>query len=415
MSVEVLPLGFKCNIACPYCYQETPRVMGAGAPPPYDLEKMKAALRQEGGKFTVFGGEPLLVPLEDLKALWQFGMDEFKSKVKPGERVNSVQTNGTLITQEHIKAFKEYDVGVGMSVDGPGALNDARWAGDLQRTREATTKSLWALYTLLIQQQNPAIIVTLTQHNASAERLPKLLDWFRELSRKGLRHVNLHLLEIEHESLRASLELSEDETVNALISCAQLQNELPMKFAPLTDMLALLRSRPEEANCVWNGCDPYTTAAVHGVDGEGNRRNCGRTLKEGVNWVKADVPGYERYVALALTPQEYGGCQGCRFFFACKGQCPGTAEEGDWRGRTEHCGVLIRVFTYLEGVLEANGEVPASKVPGQAERVGQMIAAWTSGRSRPSAGHGDGPHGDHTDVVKPVQTHGDHTDKGLQW
>jgi len=34
-------------------------------------------------------------------------------------------------------------------------------------------------------------------------------------------------------------------------------------------------------------------------------------------------------VALAATPHAHGGCRDCRFFLMCKGQCPGTAIDGD--------------------------------------------------------------------------------------
>ncbi len=75
-------------------------------------------------------------------------------------------------------------------------------------------------------------------------------------------------------------------------------------------------------SCIWNACDPYTTQAVRGVAGQGQRNNCGRTNKDGIDFGKADTPGYERYLALYQTPQEAGGCSGCSFFLMCKGQCP---------------------------------------------------------------------------------------------
>ena len=54
---------------------------------------------------------------------------------------NGIQTNGVLINDEHIRMFRDYKVHVGVSVDGPGELNDSRWAGTLERTREATAKT----------------------------------------------------------------------------------------------------------------------------------------------------------------------------------------------------------------------------------------------------------------------------------
>jgi len=82
---------------------------------------MKAAIKAEGGPFALFGGEPLLVPEHDLESLWSWGLEQFG--------YNTVQTNGTLINDEHIRMFKAYKVSVGISIDGPGELNDLRWHG----------------------------------------------------------------------------------------------------------------------------------------------------------------------------------------------------------------------------------------------------------------------------------------------
>ncbi|MCA9699014.1 MAG: 4Fe-4S cluster-binding domain-containing protein, partial [Myxococcales bacterium] len=66
MTVELRPLGVRCNLACSYCYQDPQRQLGAQTPP-YDLEAMLAAVDAAGQPFSLFGGEPLLVPLADLE------------------------------------------------------------------------------------------------------------------------------------------------------------------------------------------------------------------------------------------------------------------------------------------------------------------------------------------------------------
>ena len=125
-------------------------------------------------------------------------------------------------------------------------------------------------------------------------------------------------------------------------------------------MRRMLLGQDSNAACVWTACDPYTTQAVRGVEGHGQRSNCGRTNKDGIDFVKGNKPGYERYLALYATPQEVGGCQDCRFFLMCKGQCPGTAIDGDWRNRTEHCEVWKAVYGLLETELVAEGKNPLS-------------------------------------------------------
>ncbi len=47
MSIEVRPLGVKCNIQCQYCYQNPQRDAG-NIPTTFDLPRMKAALDRAG-------------------------------------------------------------------------------------------------------------------------------------------------------------------------------------------------------------------------------------------------------------------------------------------------------------------------------------------------------------------------------
>ena len=128
-------------------------------------------------------------------------------------------------------------------------------------------------------------------------------------------------------------------------------------------------------------CDPYTTESVHGVGGDGTRHNCGLTDKEGIHFQKPDETGFERYIALYHTPHEYGGCQGCRFFLVCKGQCPGTAIDGDWRNRTEYCEVWKRLFTRFESELIADGKVPISQHPERESWETETLAMWADGHN----------------------------------
>ena len=115
MAVELRPLGVRSNLQCQYCYQH-PQRDADNIASRYDLEKMKKKARREGGHFALFGGEALLMPEEGLEHLWAWGLE------KSGR--NGMQTNGTLINANHVRMFKKYKVHVGISVDGPGDLND---------------------------------------------------------------------------------------------------------------------------------------------------------------------------------------------------------------------------------------------------------------------------------------------------
>jgi uncharacterized protein len=347
----------------------------------YDIEAMKAAVLREGGPFSLFGGEALLMPKADLEALWSWGLEKFGS--------NGVQTNGTLIDEAHIALFKAYKVDVGISVDGPAELNDARWSANLAKTREATARSQAAIETLCREGIPPGLIVTLHRGNASAEKLPALCEWFRHLDRIGVRHARLHVLEVDSPMVRQTYALSAEASIAALLRLHGLeQAELTsLRFDVFKDMRAMLLGRDEKTTCVWNACDALATQAVRGIEGNGQATNCSRTNKEGIDFVKADASGFERYLALYHTPQQHGGCKDCRFFLMCKGQCPGTAIDGDWRNRSESCEVWKGLYEHLEQELLRAGQVPLSCRPQQLRAVEEIfIRRWENGRNSSIAG-----------------------------
>ncbi|HEX8773827.1 MAG TPA: radical SAM protein [Pyrinomonadaceae bacterium] len=373
MTVELRPLGVHCNIACQYCYQNPQRDAG-NMGKRYDIETMKRAITEEGGPFTIFGGEPLLVSENDLEELWAWGLERFGR--------NGIQTNGTLINEAHVRMFKRYNVHVGISIDGPGELNDVRWSGSLEKTRADTARTETAIARLCQEGIPPTLIVTLHRNNATTDKLPLMHEWFRRLDRMGIRSARLHVLESENQLIRQKYALGMEENIQALLSFAALEAELRgMRLDIFQDMEDLLQGHDGKVSCVWRACDPYTTSAVRGVEGSGQRSNCGRTNKDGIDFVKAAQPGYERYIALYNTPQQSGGCLDCRFFLMCKGQCPGTAIDGDWRNRTEHCSTWIRLFEHVEQRLLDRDIVPLSLAPERLEVEKILLLNWAVGRN----------------------------------
>ena len=365
----------------------------------YDLPRMKDAIRDEGRPFTLFGGEPLLMDRSDIEEMWRWGLEHFGG--------NSIQTNGTLIDDDFVRMFKRYKVQVGLSIDGPGELNDARWCGSLENTRRSTARVEAVIDMLCREGIPPSIIVTLSRTNAASRRLEVLCGWIRTLDAAGIRRMRLHILESESGRIRDSYGLSESENLQAFSSLARLENELiNIRFDVFDDIRNMLLGRDDRATCTWTGCDPYTTGAVTGITGNGDRSNCGRTNKDGIDYTKADEAGFERYLALYLTPQDAGGCRDCRFFLQCKGQCPGTSLEGDWRNRSEHCGVWMGLYQQFEHEMVQSGLEPISLSPRRPALEQAFMSAWAAGNQPSLAAllesSGDGVTPNQTLVALPV-------------
>lgn len=383
MTIEYLPVGIKCNLKCTYCYQEPMREAGNFAAP-LNFVRVKQALERTGTDFALFGGEPLLAPMDHLDEIFAYGYEKHKK--------NGIQTNGLLISPSHVELFKKYNVQVGVSIDGPGELNRAR-CNDFD-----TQVILDNIRDLMRERVPTSLIVTI--HALNFKGMERLLCFFSEMESIGLRYINLHNLEVDNQETDATLYLNNDENYDAFTRIYDYSKGGNVLFQPFDDINKLLTAPKPSTACIWGACDPLTTPAVHGVDPAGNLTNCGRTNKDGINYLKSSgSSSLERYQALSRTHWEKGGCKDCDFFFACKGQCPGTAIDGDWRNRTRDCEFWWSLIAYQRLDLVKNGVQVLDLDKANAEFINQ-IECGSCGSSS-SSPHGDIPHGD---------SHGDHTD-----
>ena len=123
------PTGPICNLDCEYCFFLSKEMLYPGDRFRMADELLETYLRQLleshlTPEVTVAwqGGEPTMM-----------GLDFFKRSVelveqlrRPHQRISySIQTNGVLIDESWAGFFKENNVLVGVSVDGPRALHDA--------------------------------------------------------------------------------------------------------------------------------------------------------------------------------------------------------------------------------------------------------------------------------------------------
>ncbi len=200
----------------------------------YDLDVVFDSAIRMKAQLRLFGGEPLLMPVGDLERVFAWSQQQ---KHRP-----SIQTNGSLITEEHITLFVKYGVSVGISIDGPGELNELRRHGNATRTLEATSRSLSAIERLVQLKRPPGLIVTLHRSNASPERADALVRWMRDLDAMGVRSARLHMLETESEEVRRNHALTDADLAAILLKLLRLERELvTLRFDIFSDMKAMLR------------------------------------------------------------------------------------------------------------------------------------------------------------------------------
>ena len=182
MHAEISPAGELCQLSCHYCYQGGMRGPGNFGRDSYDFEAIKRTMEYYGvSDLTLFGGEPLLVPMSRLAELFAYGHERFGG--------SNIQTNGELITEEHIKLFKLYRVTVGTSLDGPDELNDVRWNGTLEATRAATATIEAHIDRLCREGIRTSVIVPLHRLNGTAAKFDRLQEWIKGLAEVGIRSI----------------------------------------------------------------------------------------------------------------------------------------------------------------------------------------------------------------------------------
>lgn len=386
MTTEVRPVGVSCQLQCSYCYETSLR--DAQAVHKYDRKAVLAAIDKLDSPYSLFGGEALILNLTDLEELLKIAHDKWG--------YSGVQTNGTLITERHIELFTTYKTHIGISLDGPDELNDSRWAGTAEATKKLSARTHWAIKTLCERAADhphllPSIIVTLHAGNASQERFPRLVEWFRELDALGVKHMNLHIMELDHKA--DELYLPQDELADRLIDLWNLQDTFAnLQFTKFREVLDLLQGDDSNVVCVWRGCDPLNTGAVNGIENDGAPSICSRNHKGGTNWLPAEGSGtptnfighpggrhYERQIALQMSPQEHGGCAECPFFLVCQGNCPGESEDGDWRKRSHYCRTYVRLFEEGARRLREQGIEPLNDWKHRKHLEDLLVLHWQAG------------------------------------
>ncbi len=130
-TIETAPLGLLvlqpttfCNIDCRYCYlsqrsenhRMSPHTVQAVARFVRDIP-----LRDQRLSVVWHAGEPLAAPV----AFYETAFRTLKAEAGPIEFEHHIQTNATLINDEWCALFKQWGVHVGVSIDGPKAINDA--------------------------------------------------------------------------------------------------------------------------------------------------------------------------------------------------------------------------------------------------------------------------------------------------
>lgn len=309
IKLLVLRLTERCNLRCAYCYAARDNE------PDFEMDEQTALRAVElccppGGSLRIqfTGGEPLL-KLELMEVVAAFG------RVTGRTLVLSVQTNGTLLTEEACQRLKAIRCGVGVSLDGIGEANCLRVFPDGAASFDAVVQGIQNL-----GQADMICGITAVVTKVNARYLGQLgdlalylgnaagvgLDLFRPLGRGAERELSP-----DPKELAAGLYALKEKT--RMLA----QAKIPFRFRELER----LHRRRAMTACGETYCYAQTNNSL-AVDGRGDCWPCsslaGRdgyllgNIRNGLpqrNWNINDLAAPER-------------CKQCASFTLCLGGCP---------------------------------------------------------------------------------------------
>lgn len=355
-----------CNLGCSYCYENPDRERKREwVDRQYDLDAMIERLESFAEKYdevpTFHGGEPLLMRKEDLTTLLDWIAANY-------ERGPGIQTNGTLVDDQHIELFREYDVGVGVSCDGPPELNTERKAAGERGTESASATHRMSERTnetikrLIDAGVGVGVITVLHKTNAGTdERFEQLLEWLDWLTSNDVYgHFNPA---IPYDNIQNDISLTPETLKDRYLQTYDwMKGAEYRRWDPIASYVDNLLGNGIKG-CVNQRCDVFNTRHAKAITGDGGTSGCGKTWEavgDGVPFLQGPSTGnlyeetQERYEMLKRTPgvhsdePDMGGCKDCEYWKVCQGGCPASGINDDHRNRSIWCPAKYALYERIE-------------------------------------------------------------------
>jgi uncharacterized protein len=372
--VVLQPTAF-CNINCSYCYlpdRDNKHVLAQSTVTRLFTEVFASGWSSPHLTVIWHAGEPLVVPVE-------FYREAFATieRLRPSwvTVTHAFQTNGMLIDDDWCALFRDWKVGVGVSLDGPRALHDANrktrsGAGTFDRTMAGIRR--------LQATKLPFHVISVVS-SASLDDPDGLLDFYLE---HGIDHVCFNVEESEgsHVSqLFAGEALHRRYETFLRRFWHKAREDGRVKFVREIDLTIPRVFRPSEADTRNIQVEPL---AMLNVDSHGNVSSFSPELLGLKNPAYGDyllgnihtqslAAIHEACVESALYRDIQEGVAACRaeceYFSVCGGGAPVNKlfENGSFTGtRTSFCTLTQVVPTDL--ILEAYDRLEESWIPPQA-------------------------------------------------
>lgn len=338
-----------CNLNCGYCYidenAENSRM---------DSETLERLVEQtievagEEGRahFLWHGGEPLLMGMRFYEEVL-----ELQGKHKGTTRiVNSIQTNGTLLTEDFAKFFKEHKFGVGLSLDGPSEMQD-----EIRPYKSKKGSFDDVLRGVNIAKEygiGGGVIIVVNQKNK--DRLAEVYDFLKKEKINGKLNPLIRSGKAIHNFNDLGITAIEyGKAMNDLFDIWIGEDELQVSLDPFDQLISSI------VMGVPMGCSHSESCQnnFYSVGPEGDVYPCGR-FDGDLKWrlgnindsqLKLILEGERRKELLSRTPDVVEGCSDCEYVPLCNSGCLHNAYmvEGNINDRDYYCTAYKMMFGHI--------------------------------------------------------------------
>ena len=395
-SSMVKPAGSTCNLDCTYCYYLDKAVQYGGKESLMDEGLLREYIRQyitanavDEVTFCWHGGEPLL----NGTGFYRKAM-EFQKEFAGGKRIsNTIQTNATLVDPEWCRFFKENGFLVGVSLDGPQDIHDA-----FRRDKQGRPTWSRVMDSVKMLQDYGVEFNTLSVVNSKCEgRGKEIYSFFKSIGS----HYMQFLPAVEHV-------VDEPDWHRPLIVSPQTEgarlapwsigataygeflidifkewvvSDVGDYYVQMFDATLAQYCRVQPGVC--SMCETCGDCLV--VEHNGDVYNCdhfvypeyllGNIREKPLAAIYDDSKRFRFGVGKRTTlPRE---CMKCRFYFACRGECPKHRFDRNARGEARNtlCPGLKDYFRFTQPYFEKMRDLlimkkaPAKVMPWAAEKL----------------------------------------------
>ncbi|MGZ4675109.1 MAG: anaerobic sulfatase maturase [Acidimicrobiia bacterium] len=383
------PSGPICNLDCSYCYFLEKEALYPGDRFRMPDDVLAAYIRQMvesqlAPEITIAwqGGEPTLMGLDFFRRAVAYA----EECARPGQQLHhTIQTNGTLLTDEWCEFLREKRFLVGISIDGPERVHDVYRVDKQARPTYARVRA--GLDRLIAAGVDWNVLCTVHRANQDAP-----LDVYRHFRDElGATFVQfIPIVERVEEGSTALTDRSVDPeawgTFLTTVFDEWVRRDVGTVFVQTFDAALASWYGTSPALCVFAETCGNAVALEH----NGDLYSCDHFVDP--EHLLGNILQTHMVELLASKPQRAFGdakrdtlprqCRDCPVLFACRGECPknrvATTADGDV-GLNHLCAGYLHFFTHVDALMRLMAD--AIRRGGYADEVMAVLAS--AGRNDP--------------------------------